>query len=84
MVLRKHAKLLRSSAFSLWTLAKHLFNHPSVPKWRNGRRRGFKIPRLHGRVSSNLTLGTTHPRTLLISLYLRNKLAFEVLIQVLI
>jgi len=21
-----------------------------VPEWRNGRRRGFKIPRLHGRV----------------------------------
>jgi integrase len=34
-----------------------LITHP-VPKWRNGRRRGFKIPRLHGRVSSNLTLGT--------------------------
>ena len=30
----------------------------TVPEWRNGRRRGFKIPRLHGRVSSNLTLGT--------------------------
>ena len=30
----------------------------SVPEWRNGRRRGFKIPRLHGRVSSSLTLGT--------------------------
>ena len=30
-----------------------------VPKWRNGRRRGFKIPRLHGRVSSTLTLGTS-------------------------
>ena len=29
-----------------------------VPEWRNGRRRGFKIPRLHGRVSSSLTLGT--------------------------
>ncbi len=30
----------------------------SVPEWRNGRRRGFKIPRPHGRVSSSLTLGT--------------------------
>ena len=60
-----------------------LITHP-VPEWRNGRRRGFKIPRLHGRVSSNLTLGTTHPRNLLILLYLRNKLAFQVLIQVLI
>ena len=30
----------------------------AVPEWRNGRRRGFKIPRLHGRVSSSLTLGT--------------------------
>ena len=31
----------------------------TVPEWRNGRRRGFKIPRLYGRVSSSLTLGTT-------------------------
>ena len=31
----------------------------AVPEWRNGRRRGFKIPRLYGRVSSSLTLGTT-------------------------
>ena len=31
-----------------------------VPKWRNGRRRGFKIPRWQHRVSSNLTLGTTY------------------------
>ena len=29
-----------------------------MPEWRNGRRRGFKIPRPHGRVSSSLTLGT--------------------------
>ena len=41
-----------------------LITHP-MPKWRNGRRRGFKIPRLHGRVSSTLTLGTNHPQTLL-------------------
>ena len=34
-----------------------LLSYP-VPEWRNGRRRGFKIPRLHGRVSSSLTLGT--------------------------
>ena len=34
-----------------------LITHP-MPKWRNGRRRGFKIPRLHGRESSNLSLGT--------------------------
>ena len=30
----------------------------AVPEWRNGRRRGFKIPRPQGRVSSSLTLGT--------------------------
>ena len=35
-----------------------LLSYP-VPEWRNGRRRGFKIPRPHGRVSSSLTLGTT-------------------------
>ena len=29
------------------------------PKWRNGRRRGFKIPRWRQRVGSNPTLGTT-------------------------
>ena len=34
-----------------------LLSYP-VPEWRNGRRRGFKIPRLYGRVSSSLTLGT--------------------------
>ena len=34
-----------------------LLSNPG-PEWRNGRRRGFKIPRLHGRVSSSLTLGT--------------------------
>ena len=34
-------------------------NSASGPKWRNGRRRGFKIPRLHGRESSSLSLGTT-------------------------
>ena len=31
----------------------------AVPKWRNGRRRGFKIPRLNGLVGSSPTLGTT-------------------------
>src|SRR6056297_198121 len=36
----------------------------SVPKWRNGRRRGFKIPRWQHRVSSNLTLGTTSRKIL--------------------
>ena len=30
-----------------------------VPKWRNGRRRGFKIPRLCGRAGSSPALGTT-------------------------
>ncbi len=35
------------------------------PKWRNGRRRGFKIPRLHGRESSSLSLGTTSSFNLL-------------------
>ena len=29
------------------------------PKWRNGRRRGFKIPRLNGRAGSSPALGTT-------------------------
>jgi hypothetical protein len=29
------------------------------PKWRNGRRRGFKIPRWQQRASSSLALGTT-------------------------
>ena len=29
-----------------------------VPKWRNGRRRGFKIPRLNGRAGSSPALGT--------------------------
>ena len=42
-----------------------LITHP-MPKWRNGRRRGFKIPRLHGRVSSNLTLGTNYPLKLIL------------------
>ena len=28
------------------------------PKWRNGRRRGFKIPRLNGRAGSSPALGT--------------------------
>ena len=32
-----------------------------MPEWRNGRRRGFKIPRPYGRVSSSLTLGTSFP-----------------------
>ena len=32
----------------------------NVPKWRNGRRRGFKIPRLNGLVGSSPTLGTRH------------------------
>ena len=31
----------------------------TVPKWRNGRRRGFKIPRLNGRAGSSPALGTT-------------------------
>ena len=31
----------------------------SRPKWRNGRRRGFKIPRWQHRESSSLSLGTT-------------------------
>ena len=30
-----------------------------VPKWRNGRRRGFKIPRLNGRAGSSPALGTS-------------------------
>ena len=29
-----------------------------VPKWRNGRRRGLKIPRLSGRAGSSPALGT--------------------------
>ena len=29
-----------------------------MPKWRNGSRKGLKIPREKSRVSSNLTLGT--------------------------
>ena len=29
------------------------------PKWRNGRRRGFKIPRLNGRAGSSPALGTS-------------------------
>ena len=33
--------------------------NPCVPEWRNGRRRGFKIPRLHGRESSSLSSGTS-------------------------
>ena len=31
---------------------------PRWPEWRNGRRRGLKIPRLHGRESSSLSSGT--------------------------
>ena len=34
-------------------------NQGPRPKWRNGRRRGFKIPRLHGRAGSSPALGTS-------------------------
>ena len=37
---------------------KAALSRSSVPKWRNGRRRGFKIPRLRGRAGSSPALGT--------------------------
>lgn len=47
----------------------------TMPGWWNGRHRGLKIPRPHGRASSSLALGTKKApfRELLFFLYLLNK-----------
>ena len=44
----------------------------TVPEWRNGRRRGFKIPRQQWRVGSTPTLGTNISAKSLFLLYKKN------------
>ena len=55
--------------FALFTLTVERVyrTYATVPMWRNGRRRGFKIPRPRGRAGSSPAMGTNILRVFLCS-----------------